>query len=42
MTLVYASELKRFSAGERKYAFLIPSSMVLELDAEVGSILDAL
>ncbi|TDI48514.1 MAG: quinohemoprotein amine dehydrogenase maturation protein [Acidobacteria bacterium] len=42
MTLVYASELKRFSAGERKYAFLIPSSMVLELDNEVRSILDAL
>ena len=42
MTLVYATELKRFSSREREYAFLIPSSMVLELDSEVRSILDAL
>ncbi len=42
MTLVRASELKRFSAGTHEYAFLIPSSMVLELDAEVQTILDRL
>ncbi|HXV60081.1 MAG TPA: quinohemoprotein amine dehydrogenase maturation protein [Vicinamibacteria bacterium] len=42
MTLVRANELRRFNAGEREFAFLVPSSIVVELDGEVRSILDRL
>ena len=39
LNLVHAAEFKRFRSGDREFAFLIPSSMVLELDSEVGAIL---
>ena len=42
LNLVHAAEFKRFKSGDREFAFLIPSSMVLELDSEVGAILDSL
>jgi uncharacterized protein len=34
--------MRRFRGGEREYAFLVPSSMVLELDAEARALLDRL
>lgn len=40
--LVHAAEHQRFRAGEREFAFLVPSSMVVELDADVRTILDRL
>ena len=42
MNLVYGSEMHRFQSGERHFAFLVPSSMVLELDPESRGILDKL
>ena len=42
MSLVYGSEMHRFQSGERHFAFLVPSSMVLELDPESRGILDKL
>ena len=40
--LVHAAELQRFRADEREFAFLVPSSMVVELDPTVRGILDRL
>lgn len=42
MSLVYGSEMHRFQSGDRHFAFLVPSSMVLELDPESRAILDRL
>jgi len=42
MNMVRASEHRRFTARGREFAFLIPSSMILELDDEVRSILERL
>ncbi len=42
MSLVCKAEMHRFQARKRHFAFLVPSSMVLELDDEARSILDAL
>jgi len=42
VNLVYGAEMHRFRTGKRHFAFLVPSSMVLELDDEARSVLDAL
>jgi uncharacterized protein len=42
MSLVHGTEMHRFRAAGRHFAFLVPSSMILELDGEARSILDAL
>ncbi len=41
-TLVEASQMHRFEGGERRYAFLVPSSMIFELDAVSERVLDRL
>ncbi|HEY7817367.1 MAG TPA: radical SAM protein, partial [Vicinamibacteria bacterium] len=42
MSLVYRSEMHRMDIGGRHYAFLVPSSVFLELDADARFLLDAL
>jgi uncharacterized protein len=42
MTRIVGSEMHRFQVNQRHYAFLVPSSAVLELDGAARSILDAL
>ena len=41
-TLVEASQMHRFTGGERNFAFLVPSSMIFELDETTETVLDRL
>ena len=42
LTLVEATQMHRFEGGERRYAFLVPSSMIFELDPTSERLLDRL
>ncbi len=42
MSLVYRSEMHRMEISGRHYAFLVPSSVFLELDSDARFVLDAL
>lgn len=42
MTLIHRSEMHRVEANGRHYAFLVPSSIFVELDEDARSVLDAL
>ncbi len=42
MSLVYRSDMHRMEVGDRHYAFLVPSSLFLELDSDARFVLDAL
>ena len=42
MNLVYRSEMHRMEVSGRHYAFLVPSSLFLELDSDARFLLDAL
>lgn len=42
VTQVRRAEMHRFRVKEREFAFLVPSSLVIELDSESRAILDAL
>jgi len=42
VTVVHAAEMHRFRAKTQELAFLVPSSLIVELDPEARAILDAL
>ena len=42
MTLVYRSEMHRMEIGGKHYAFLVPSSVFVELDDDARFLLDLL